>query len=430
MANNKYKSNAGETLYQLSPNFTPQATRLHHNMKQLLLYIALFCTMPSLAQKTLRGKLLSALDRKPIASASVYLSNTSTGTVSKTDGSFAISPFPEGKYDLVVSALGYDIYTATINAAELPTDLQILLKPKVKEMAGVTLIPFIKNGWDEWGQFFMENLIGATPNAEDCQLMNKEAVRFRLHQKKNMLEAITSEPLVIQNKALGYTLTYDMEVFEFRFGPGLCTYLGYPLFTEMQTDDTEKREQWKRNRQAAYEGSMMHFMRSLYQNKLAENGFELRRVLRRKMKNSRGFYTQMPATLIDVPLNGDSLAYSIDSATVQLQFNDYLQVVYPAKKLPPSYVRYSNERISDRPSVKGNVRTSSRLSTKMPLTAEIYANVPSEGVQVLYNGHYYFSTNLVSMQYWAWSEKLSNLLPLDYGNPQPSNAQVAYKPQL
>ncbi len=397
-------------------------------MKQLLLYIALFCATPLLAQKTLRGKLLSTADRKPVAAASVYLSNTSTGTVSKEDGSFAISPFPEGRYDLVVSALGYEIYTATINAAELPTDLQILLKPKVKEMAGVTVIPFIKDGWAEWGPFFMDNLIGATPNAEDCQLMNKEAVRFRLHQKKNMLEAVTSEPLVIQNKALGYTLTYDMEVFEFRFGPGLCTYLGYPLFTEMQTADAEKREQWKRNRQAAYEGSIMHFMRSVYQNKLAENGFELRRVLRPKKKTSLGYYTQMPAMLLNIPLSGDSIAYSIDSATVQLQFNDYLQVVYPAKKLPKLYVRYGNERMSDRPSLKGNVRSSSRLSTNMPLTSEIYANVPSEGVQVLYNGHYYFSTNLVSMQYWAWSEKLSNLLPLDYGNPQPSNAQMVYKP--
>lgn len=398
-------------------------------MKQLLLYIALFCATPLLAQKTLRGKLLSALDRKPIASASVYLSNTSTGTVSKMDGSFAISPFPEGKYDLVVSALGYDIYTATINAAELPTDLQILLKPKVKEMAGVTLIPFIKDGWAEWGQFFMENLIGATPNAEDCQLMNKDAVRFRFDRQKNLLEAVAGEPLVIQNKALGYTLTYDMELFEFRFGPGLCTYLGYPLFTEMPTADAEKREEWKRNRQAAYEGSVMHFMRSVYQNKLAENGFELRRVLRPKKKNQLGFYTQMPAVLIDVPLNGDSIAYSIDSATVQMQFNDYLQVVYPAKRLPKSYIQFSNERMPDRPSFKGNVQTRSRLTTRMPLTAEIYANVPSEGVQVLYNGHYYFSTNLVSMQYWAWSEKLSNLLPLDYGNPQPSNAQVAYNPQ-
>ena len=397
-------------------------------MKQLLLYIALLCATPLLAQKTLRGKLLSATDRKPVAAASVYLSNTSTGTVSKEDGSFAISPFPEGRYDLVVSSLGYEIYTATINAAELPDNLLILLKPKVKEMAGVTVVPFLKNGWEEWGQFFMDNLIGATPNAEDCKLMNKEAVRFRANQQKNLLEAVTSEPLVIQNKALGYTLTYDLELFEFRFGPGLCTYLGYPLFTEMQSTNPRKVEKWQRNRQAAYEGSMMHFMRSVYQNKLVENGFELRRVLRRKGKNAWGVDAQMPAILIDVPLNGDSLAYSIDSATVQLQFNDYLQVVYPAKKLPKSYIAFNNNRILDKPTLNGTIRTTSRLSTNMPLTAEIYANQPSEGVQVLYNGHYYYSTNLVSMQYWAWSEKLSNLLPLDYGNPQPSNAQMAYNP--
>jgi CarboxypepD_reg-like domain len=384
----------------------------------LLLIICLAGNTPY-AQKLLQGKITSQ-DGKPVAAASVYLSNTSVGTVSREDGSFTISPFPEGRYDLVVSALGYETYSSFINAAELPNYLSIVLKPKVKEMDGVTIVPFIKDGWKEWGQFFMQNLIGETPNADDCKLLNKEVVRFRMYKKENMLEAVANEPLIIQNKALGYTLSYDLTLFQFSFGPGFCTYMGYPLFTEMQSSNAKTITKWQRNRRDAYEGSVMHFMRSVYQNKVIENGFELRHILRRKEKTKQGFYKQLPAMLINIPLNGDSIAFSIDSATVQLQFNDYLQVMYPAKKNPKAYINYLSGKLFAK---------SGNLSTKLPITSEIYAPQSGEGVQVLYNGHYYYSNNLVALQYWAWSEKLSNLLPLDYGNPVPTNAQLAYKPQ-
>lgn len=405
-------------------------------MKRLLLSLCLLTSIVSQAQKALWGKLLSADNNQPIPNASVYLSNTSIGVMSKEDGSFSINPFPEGRYDLVVSRVGYITYSQTINAATLPNELVITLKPKVVNLEEVVVAPFIKDGWKEWGDFFMEHLIGKTPNAEKCKLLNKEVVRFRLKKNPGRLEAVASEPLIIENKALGYTLTYDLGLFEYQLNAGLCTYQGYPLFTEMEAPNTETAEKWQRNREEAYRGSIMHFMRSLYRNQLQEEGFELKHVLRRKRKLKNGFFERLPAMLINVPLTGDSIAYSIDSATVQLLFNDYLQVTYPDKKTPKSYINYLSSRqqnpfegINGMPFSDLYKLPSEKPSTKQPITSELTSPNTGEGVQVLYNGHYYFSPNLIAMQYWAWSEKLSNLLPLDYGNPQPSNAEINYKPQ-
>jgi hypothetical protein len=124
----------------------------------------LLCSICSNAQKVLIGTILSKDSKMPIASASIFLSNTSIGTISKDNGDFVLQPFPEGRFDLVVSIIGYETYTITIASNAIPSKLEILLSPKVKELQEVIVTPYEKNGWEKWGDFFMENLIGKTPN--------------------------------------------------------------------------------------------------------------------------------------------------------------------------------------------------------------------------------------------------------------------------
>ena len=147
----------------------------------------MLCGVFSNAQKVLLGTILSKDSKLPIASASIFLSNTSIGAISKDNGGFVLQPFPEGRFDLVVSIIGYETYTTTVVSNAIPTNLTILLTPKVKELQEVIVTPYEKNGWEKWGDFFMENLIGKTPNATACKLLNKEVVHFRFDKKKNML---------------------------------------------------------------------------------------------------------------------------------------------------------------------------------------------------------------------------------------------------
>jgi hypothetical protein len=64
------------------------------------------------AQKTLSGRVMIAGTTNPVPSANVYLSSTSIGTTSDDKGNFIFRRFPEGRYDLIVSCIGYETYHA------------------------------------------------------------------------------------------------------------------------------------------------------------------------------------------------------------------------------------------------------------------------------------------------------------------------------
>ena len=53
---------------------------------------------------------------------------------------------------------------------------------------------------------------------------------------------------------------------------------------------------------------------------------------------------------------------------------------------------------------------------RTPQTSQLSIN--DNFIKIFANGAYYDGTNLMSSGYWGWSEKMANLLPLDY---EPSN---------
>lgn len=395
----------------------------------------LLWSLTGFAQVELGGKVLSSDNKVPVASANVYISNSSVGTVTDEKGQFVIRNFPAGRYDLVVSCIGYETQVVTLSSAQLPPLLTILLKPKINELQEVIVEPYEKNGWEKWGSFFMENFIGTSAFSRDCKLLNKEVIKFRFSKKNNTLKAIANDRLVIENRALGYVLKYDMTRFEYDFGTRIFLYQGYPLFEEMETKRKGLQKRWAENREDAYYGSVMHFMRSLFRNKLVEQDFEVRKLIKlpdAEKKRVRALYRaqavnaaingtlmvdgQLPGlrrdsaayyrkvmnepesmnVLINTILPGDSIAYALDSATVGLEFNDYLQVVYTKKKTPPEYQKMLPRGV-----------------TSILLTSELF-RTSANPIMVLASGNYFEGTDLITSGYWAWSEKIANLLPNEY----------------
>ena len=227
--------------------------------------------------QTLRGIVLSADNRQPVPAASVFLSNTGVGTITRDDGRFELNRFPSGRYELVVTSLGYETYSVVVQSVSLPEQLQILLKPKARELQEVVVEPYEKNGWEKWGKFFLENFIGISAYANEVRLKNPGVIRFRHNKKTNTLNAYADEALVIENNALGYVLRYQLEQFEYRFSANMLLFQGFPFFEEMVSRRSGKMKRWQSNRENVYEGSLMHYYRSLFRNKLVEEGFELRR---------------------------------------------------------------------------------------------------------------------------------------------------------
>ncbi len=381
------------------------------------------------AQKLLKGLVLDAEKGMPVPKASVFLNNTSIGTTANDEGRFSLS-IPAGKFDLIVSSIGYETVNRTILTNDIADSvITIKLKLKAPDLETVVIEPFEKNGWEKWGKWFIENFIGTSEYGRDTRIKNPEVLKFRNSKKDNDLTAIALAPLVIENKDLGYRITYQLENFHYDFNTRYLFYSGYPFFEAVQGSD-RKRRGWEQAREAVYYGSTLQFMRALYRNKLVEEGFEIRRlqkipnaekervkmVQKRSVKaddhgqlfydlnhDSTAYYDRIMSqddfknSISKAILTGDSIAYAIDSTVAGLDFPDYLLVIYKHKKVAPEFKQLYP-------------KSSDAMMSELLL-------INGRPVEVLANGSYFNPEDLLSSGWWGWWEKMGTMLPFDY---QPS----------
>ena len=413
-------------------------------MRSLLLVCSVLLLHNTIfSQSELKGKVIASDTRKPVALANVYLSNTAVGTITNENGEFIIPAFPSGRFDLIVSFIGYETYKVTIQSSNLPSLLEIVLQPKVNELKEVVVEPYEKDGWSKWGKFFLEHFIGTSVYARNCKLLNKDALKFRFSKKSNTLTVFANETLVIESKSLGYRIKYDLIQFEFDYSKRMFFFQGYPFFEELDPSPKEKvKSRWESNREEAYRASLMHFMRSLYRNQLIENGFEVRAMTKISeeerqrvstiyrsliQKNfyaggmsigsgakSNSFSTDASDSMdyyrkvmqnpesFNVPggelLQGDSIAFQIDSAVAGLYFDNYLQVKFPAETMPAEYQQ----------AMYGN-------KPALPLLVISEITITNgKAIAVFANGSFFEGRYLVTYGYWALNEKVGNMVPFDY----------------
>lgn len=402
-------------------------------MRYLLVHILLLIACTAFAQFKITGKVVSADGKKPIPSASVFFSNTSKGTTTNEQGEFVLENIPDGRYDLVVSCVSYETHVQNIQPAKVTAPLSIELKAKANELKEVVVGSYVKESWARWGKFFLENFIGQTPEAADCSIKDIKGIQFRNYKKQKLLKVYCDDELTIENKALGYIIHYRLELFQYDFSTRILQYQGYPLFEEMETKRSRKMERWAAAREKLYHGSQLHFMRSLYRNKLVENGFELRRlekkpnlekqrvkalaarsIIRKQVdgymrieraswyNDSAAYYDNIlhqPDEIDMVSahlLKGDSIAYAVDATTAALEFPNYLRIEYINSLEEETYLQQLG------------------LSRKPMPPVSTLLLVNKKPVEVLSNGFYYESLDLLNSGYWSWSEKMATMLPFDY----------------
>jgi hypothetical protein len=380
------------------------------------------------SQQLITGVVKDVTNQQPVAGASVFVNNTSIGTVTNSEGAFALTVNYQ-QFDLVVSSIGFENAVIKITATNVAIPQQVLLKPKPKELEAVTVAAFEKDGWNKWGRLFTELFIGVMPEASSVTIMNSDKIKFRYKKKEKLLEAIAFEPIIIKNNYLGYTLQYDLVTFEYTFSNRSLLVAGYPLFIPMEGNEAKQRK-WERHRKEAYEGSTMHFMRSIYRNKLTQDGFQIR-VLQRfentertrvalrtqslynnndwveqstqkgtQAYDSAKYYTdilkqpKVNSVLSQQPITPDSIAYAIDSTTLGVFFNHYIEVRYN-KKETTTYAQLEGHE-------------------PYPFRRSNITLVKPDELVVLSSGMHFEGTNLLRDGYWAYSEKITYMLPFDY----------------
>ncbi|HEX9956077.1 MAG TPA: carboxypeptidase-like regulatory domain-containing protein [Fibrella sp.] len=367
-------------------------------LKSLLL--VLLTTFSAQAQFTLRGRVINDVDEQPVPFCSVFLANTTKGTTADEHGNFVLPDLPAGRFDLVVSSVGFETLASTLTTNQTAS-LLVRIRPSANLLAEVHVRASRDPEWLENLATFKRFFIGTSKVAQNCQIVNQNSLWFDDDRAARRFTAGAREPLVIENKALGYRIRYVLEQFVYEYSRQYVSYLGYPVYEPMKPRNRRESLRWEKARKAAYLGSSMHFMRALHAGRTVEEGFEIHRVLERVDSTKRGGQWQvkraryllkdaLPATLL---LND---RVSTDSTTV-LSFENMIQVTYTGEKEPPEYLRSLSPFST--PGVGG------------PQTSIIYLTEPS--VTIERNGNFYNPLGLAIEGYWGW-EKMAELLPLTY----------------
>jgi hypothetical protein len=247
---------------------------------------------------------------------------------------------------------------------------------------------------------FKQEFLGRTYNAAQCKLLNPDVLYFNYDKASKILTATANEILVVQNNALGYKIKYVLTDFQYDENTRIVSYQGYPSFEEMP--GTLKQEAlWAKNRKIAYLGSITHFIRCIYNNRVYQEGFRVYKLMNRPMMGIQPDTGAKQMLLVEEPVVFDSLLTVVNKDIKALSYKDCLYVVYKNEPEPENFVGLN-------------------LNIKKVPTADIEHNGQSslvyllqKAVEIDKQGLFDPVNGLFFEGYWAW-EKNADLMPLEY----------------
>ena len=275
-------------------------------MRKLLIpfFVLINCIILN-AQIALTGIVLSEKDHLPVVFASVYISGTTKGTYTDSNGRFTLNEVSI-PCQLVVSHIAYDLRLIPIDKS---TELTVCLTGKAKQLTGVSVsgssnrklnVKDFKDaflGNDHWGRnALMKNdsvlIFSRIPdtlvfiaNVKDFEMKQMNASLpdndrwsadsthiLRLEPK---FAAKTISPLLIDIPLLGYHVYVDLVSFSLKNNKTVsdCSYRAYYHFVAETNATAHQQAKFEKNRQDAYYNSSKHFCKALYENQLKENGY-------------------------------------------------------------------------------------------------------------------------------------------------------------
>ncbi|WP_127126496.1 carboxypeptidase-like regulatory domain-containing protein [Pseudoflavitalea rhizosphaerae] len=401
-----------------------------------ILVLCLSLVLAAFAQDRNRiaGTVLNNNTGQPVPNASVFINGTSKGTVSRGNGGFELTGINKGSFELVVSSVGFQTLVLQLSSDTLPITIELRLQPRMQELETVTVMPWERSSWRKYGRTFIEGFIGTSAAAQDCEIRNRKVLRFRYASKARVLEVMADEPLIIENKALGYRITYQLEGFTRNWKSRTVVFTGYSFFEELPGNQ-QKQQEWKEKRKQLYKGSLMHFIRSLYNDRLWQDSFEVRRLRKvpnveklriqklyemekqnkivqggrisfptqgKVQKDSLNYFQQILkqddslALISRYMLSADSLITTGIDSTKTIFFQDYLQVVYKKAHEEKEYL-YDY-----------------RIFRPATFQKSLIRLTPALPIVIQRNGLFFPPQNVFTIDYWGWSEKVSHMLPWDY----------------
>jgi hypothetical protein len=299
-------------------------------VQRKLLLIFWLIPLTAIGQYHLSGKILNLTDKKPIANASVFLSNATAGTKTNDDGTYEITNVRAGQYELVVSIVGYETYRQPLLVNNNITLPEIQLVPKAIALREVSIRPDPNR--ERNYNLFKDEFLGHSEYARQCKILNPDMVDISYDELSKQLTASSYDFIEIENKALGYKIKYLLTRFIRDYRTGLLFYEGSALFESLP--GKKHQQSWEKARLNAYKGSSMHFLRSIIADQVAEEGFKVLRLVRKPDPKYNGLGNKYLETLYTAPLaTADFAKLTNNKNLFALEFSDCLYVMHTNGKV-------------------------------------------------------------------------------------------------
>jgi hypothetical protein len=380
------------------------------------------------------GKILAEKTSEPVAFANVFIANTTFGTLTNKDGEFTLNIPSYGLYQIVVQHLSYITYVSDINLNSDSLFISIRLFAKVRELNTITITskdPFRKKNIQQFTQAFL----GETRNSNKIVIVNPKSIHFYRGFKNRVLsskqdtidvaldfipsylKAFSDSFLIIRNESLGYILKYKLDLFYQDYHT--ITFFGYPFFEDLSSQ-TKNTKRISNRRVQAYYGSKMHFFRSLYNDSLEHDGFQVYRVLEKPRDTSKTYhgkiYYKDYGIMGDLASNKENRLVQTDEK-VDLAFYLHSDTFSGIKMLEyhePFEVRYTedgeeNDYADNRHFHQGIERKKGQ---------QISIVVLKQGkILIARNGSYARISEVTFSGYFGW-KRIADLLPFDFNLKQ------------
>ncbi len=412
------------------------------------LFLLLLLPRLASAQAIVTGMVRDSVTRQPLPFASVFLANTTVGVTTTEQGTFVLGRVPAGTYDVVASYVGYRLAKQTVIVGATRQELTLELAPAINRLGEVVVRAHPTQFVDY--QRFARLFLGETTFSNQCHIRNRKDITIDFDKNTQELTASVDNYLQVDNQALGYHIKYYGLRFQCNLARQFLSFYGQPVFEEMKPRDEKQQRQWEANRLAAYHGSLTHFLKSVYDNRVVAEGFLAQKIrivrnphhpradslarnlLARHRTSSSVAKQDTPFGWVSMPLSAaeqdslrrwyntpkafsllypaerpiDSLRYaSADGAHTFLRFTDDLQVAYFNEKPDPQYKQFI-EPIGPPGAPAPAQREVSQLRLLQPETELQPMGAPLNPLA------------LFTMGYWAF-EKIGEFLPLNYVPPTP-----------
>ena len=353
-------------------------------MKKPILLLALLCSVfITLAQTVISGKVIDADTKEPLSRASVFAQNTTRGTTTDSSGLFHLS-LEKGGYELVISYTGYTSKTIKIQGKEnLELAIEMQKADNSLDLVIIRSSNEVPDGWEKYGKFFLQHFIGSTPFSDSCILQNPQVLKFLYFKKSDRLKVLASEPLIIENKALGYNLRYELDSFVQFFKTDINFYKGRCLYTPME-GTPDQLQYWTKNRKDTYYGSRLHFLRAYYDSTLRQDGFTVDLL----SSNSNVKFDRLQN-----PYDTSYYFFNDSTSNAELWFPTKVSITYNKKAPEKEYLQL------------------------MQLPADVPVQISYidllDGILIRPNGYFFDQKSWVNQGYWSW-KNLADQLPYDY----------------